>query len=130
MNTVIFDGECNFCIDKVHWLQRHDPHHELEFIARQDPTTEQRFPALKSLSLEEGIVYIDSTGQFHIAADGIYRIAQHLDLPLMRLYSAMYPLPLFKQAAQLCYRVIAANRKRLGKSCAGGACKLPAEVKR
>lgn len=130
MNTVIFDGDCNFCIDKVQWFKQHDPHHQLEFIPRQDPQTEERFPAIKDVPLDQGIVYIDSNGGFHIAADGVFRIAQHLDCPLMRIYSAVYPLPGFQQVAKLGYRVIAANRKMLGKSCAGGACKLPPVAKR
>lgn len=130
MNTVIYDGECNFCIEKVQWFKQHDPHHELEFVPRQDPETERRYPGIKNVPLDEGIVYIDAQEKLHIAADGVFQIAHHLDCPLMRIYSAVYPLPVFKQVAQLCYRVIAANRKRLGKSCVGGACKLPPVTKR
>jgi predicted DCC family thiol-disulfide oxidoreductase YuxK len=124
MNTVIYDGDCRFCIDKVQGFQRADINHKLEFIARQDPSTEERFPEIVGVPLDDGIVVIDAQHQLHVAADGIYRIAQELPKLPWRLYVATYPLPLFKQIYQIGYRIIAANRKRLGKTCINNVCSI------
>jgi predicted DCC family thiol-disulfide oxidoreductase YuxK len=124
MNTVIYDGECNFCIDKVQKFQHEDRNHTMEFIPRQDPSVEQRFPEIVGVPLDDGIVFVDAQHKLHLAADGIYRIAQNLSCPMWRLYAAVYPLPVVKQIMQFGYKIVAANRKRLGKTCAGGVCKL------
>jgi predicted DCC family thiol-disulfide oxidoreductase YuxK len=125
MNTVIYDGECPFCIDKVQKFQHDDHKHEMEFIPRQDPSVEQRFPEVVGVPLDDGIIFVDAQHNLHVAADGIYRIAQKLPSPKWRLFAAIYPIPVIKQAVQLCYRIIAANRKRLGKTCAGNVCQRP-----
>lgn len=122
MNTVIYDGECRFCIEKVQSFRHEDFKHNLEFIPRQDPAAELRFPEIIGVPLDDGIIVVDPQHKIHIAADGIYQIAQELPALKWRIFSALYPLPLIKQAVQLCYRIIAANRKRLGKTCENNIC--------
>jgi predicted DCC family thiol-disulfide oxidoreductase YuxK len=124
MDTVIYDGECRFCIEKVRAFKNADTEHTLEFIPRQDPDAEKRFPEIIGVPLDDGIIVVDEQRNLHVAADGIYRMAMHFPSLKWRLFSGMYRLPVFKQATQLCYRVIAANRRRLGKTCVDNVCSL------
>jgi predicted DCC family thiol-disulfide oxidoreductase YuxK len=125
MGTVIYDGECKFCIQEVGKIQRMQGADTLEFLPRQHESSEQRFPALSGVSLEEGMVFIDAQQKLHFGAEAFYFIAKAVRPLRMKIYEKLYPLPIFKQCFHLGYRVIAANRKRLGKTCHDGVCKLP-----
>jgi predicted DCC family thiol-disulfide oxidoreductase YuxK len=118
--TVIYDGKCGFCRTKIQDIQRLDSERQLQFMPRQNAETEQRFPQIKSLELNEGILLIDQHGQIYVAADAMYEIGRRL--PKTRAISSIYRLPIIKQIIQLGYKFIAANRHRLGGS--GSSCEL------
>jgi predicted DCC family thiol-disulfide oxidoreductase YuxK len=121
--VVIYDGECRFCIARVGELEKADTERQLEFMPRQAKESEQRFPQIKGIALDEGILLIDNAGQVHVAADAMYQIYKRL--PSTRNVAWLYDVPGLRQVFQLGYRAVAANRRRLGQVCTDDHCKLP-----
>lgn len=120
--TVIFDGDCPFCIANIKKIRGFDREHNLDYLPRQAAEAEQRFPQIEGIDLEQGILVVDPAGAVWVAADGMYEIWRRL--PIFRRFAPLYQLPGIKQAARGAYRLIAANRKRLGQVCSGQSCRL------
>lgn len=99
-----------------------DDRGSMQYFARQEAWTEDHFPAIKSIPLDDGILYISPQGKISIAADAIYEIA--CQLPKMRYFAWLYKVPLLKQLFQLGYKVVAKHRKRLGQTCSDGICNI------
>lgn len=121
--VVIYDGECRFCIAQVDGMKKLDTQHQLEFIPRQAQESEQRFPQIKGIPLDDGILLIGSDSSVHVAADAIFEIFERL--PARRKLARLYHVPVLKQIIQIGYRLVAANRRRLGQTCSNDGCKLP-----
>lgn len=120
--VVVFDGECAFCRNQVQRLQRMDKNNEIEFVPRQDPDVETRFPVLKSEDFNTGMRLIMPDGSLHTGADSFYEMAKIL--PATSGFAWLYRVPGVRQIAKLVYAWIAANRQRLAKHCDSGTCKL------
>jgi hypothetical protein len=54
--TVIYDGECQFCIKRVKELQNLDKRRLFEYMARQDSRAEAEFPQIVGIKLDDGIL--------------------------------------------------------------------------
>jgi len=119
-DVLVYDGKCHFCVNQIDRIRSMGGDAYFEYLPRQSHEFEQRFPALKSMDFEEGMRYIDSDGAVYIGADAVYQIARRL--PLTSWFAWAYNLPVCKPLARAIYKWIAANRKRLGKTCEGGAC--------
>jgi predicted DCC family thiol-disulfide oxidoreductase YuxK len=120
--VVIYDGQCHFCIAQVERLQRLDKNDELEFLPRQDPTADQRFPVLTTIDFNTGLRLVKPNGSVYAGADALYHVAQHL--PTYRSFTWLYHVPGVRPIAHLAYKWVAANRKRLGKTCEDNACEI------
>lgn len=121
--TVIYDGECSFCRKRIEEIRKLDKNNALEFLPRQDQSSEERFPQIVGINLDDGILCITHDGKTHVAAEAMYQIGRRL--PTTRSWVWLYNVPLLKQVFQLAYKIIAANRRRLGQVCSDGLCKLP-----
>ncbi len=122
--TIVYDGECQFCIAQVGQIKRMDRDRQFDYMPRQSPDLDQRFPALKAMDLEQGMRVVDQAGRIYIAADAVYEIAKRLPGP--RMIAWLYRVPVLKQIAQRTYKWVASNRKKLGRTCDDNACKLSA----
>ena len=120
--VVVYDGECPFCIEHIENFKRRDTNNQFEFVPRQQPGLEERFPILASADFDTGMRYIGMDGKVEVGADAIYQICRRL--PVYRNVAWLYPLPVFKQITRVVYAWIAANRKRLGKTCDNGTCSV------
>ena len=118
--TVIYDGDCQFCCRWVDRMRACDEQQQLQFIPRQSPESERRFPQIKDIALDEGILFVEPSGTVHVAADAMYQIGKRL--PGWRSIAWLYRIPVIKQATQVAYRSVAINRKHLG--CNSDHCKL------
>jgi predicted DCC family thiol-disulfide oxidoreductase YuxK len=118
--TVIYDGDCAFCRRWIEKMRDSDGQQRLEFIPRQSPESEQRFPQIKDIDLDEGILFVEPGGKVHVAADAMYEIGKRL--PGWRFITWLYRIPGIKQATKVAYSTVAANRKHLG--CNSDYCKL------
>lgn len=119
---VVYDGECRFCIARVGEIRKLDTANAMDYMPRQDEQCEQRFPAIRDVDLEDGILFIEADGKISVAADAIYKIFRLL--PERRLVAQLYLVPGIKQMIRLGYRIIAINRRRLGQTCEGGVCMM------
>lgn len=122
-STVIYDGECSFCASRIAHIKAMDTDHALRYIARQDPLAEQQFPQIKGIQLDEGILFVAKDGHVAIAMDAMYEIGKLL--PRTRPFAWLYMLPGIKQLARVGYRIIAINRRRLGRTCTDNVCQRP-----
>lgn len=120
--TVIYDGECHFCIDQIDRIKNLDRNHEFEYIPRQAPGIEERFPVLKTVDFNTGMRLIAANGEAYAGMDALYQIG--LQLPGIKSIAWLYRIPGITQIARLGYALVAANRQRLGKTCKDGACEI------
>lgn len=120
--TIVYDGECHFCIEQVGKIKRMDRERQFDYLPRQSPDLDRRFPALKTMNFEEGMRVVDPEGSIYIGADAVFQIARRL--PGTRMIAWLYHVPVLKQFARRTYKWIAANRKKLGRTCEDNACKL------
>ena len=119
--VVVYDGECRFCIDQIERIRHLDRASRFEYVPRQQAGLVERFPVLAQSDFNTGMRLILTDGQVFVGADSLYQIARRL--PAVSMIAWLYCLPGIKQAARLVYAWIAANRRRLGRSCEAGACR-------
>lgn len=122
--TIIYDGECRFCISQMQRIRLWDTRQAFEYLPAQDPSVPKRFPFLKDMNLESGMRLVNPDRKTYVGADAVYQIARRL--PNTSWFAWVYNLPVCKQIAQKLYVWVAANRKRLGQTCEAGVCKIEA----
>ena len=125
--AIIYDGECRFCLWSVGRIRRTAREGQFEFLPRQQPGLDERFPMLAQSDFNTGLRLIHADGTVHVGADGVYEIYRRL--APYHLVAWIYRLPLFKQAFRLGYAIVARNRHRFGRispdsACDGDACDL------
>ncbi len=124
--VVVYDGECSFCLRQIEQIKRRDRRAELEYVPRQSPGLDKRFPRLADGDFNSGMRLITPEGEIFVGADALYHIAGHL--PVWRKVAWIYRLPVLNTLARLAYRWIAANRHRLGRSYAETSCSPPGDA--
>ena len=131
--AIIYDGECRFCLWSVGRIRRAAREGQFEFVPRQQPGLDERFPILAQSDFNTGLRLMHTDGTVHVGADGVYEIYRRLTP--YHLVAWIYRLPLFKQAFRLGYALVARNRHRFGRigpdsACDGDACDLSYSEKR
>lgn len=125
--TIVYDGECAFCLRQVERVRAKDIHGLFECVPQQAPGLFDRFPALAEADLDSGMRLIQPDGQIHVGPDAVYEIARRL--PSWRRLAWLYRLPLLHRVFVAGYAWIAANRYRLAGKCREGRCALPHQTK-
>jgi predicted DCC family thiol-disulfide oxidoreductase YuxK len=126
--VVVYDGECNFCLAQIDRIHKMDKNSEFEYLARQDPTAETRFPVLRSIDFDKGMRLItpgngNDAGHNYAGADALYQIARKL--PAVAAIAWLYNVPGINQIAKAAYTWVAKNRSKLsGLSCNSGSCDI------
>lgn len=120
--VIVYDGDCHFCRDQIARIQRWDANNQFEYLPRQAPEADVRFPILKSIDFDKGMRLIEPNGNNFEGADAIHQIARRL--PATSAIAWLYKVPGINQICKAAYAWVAANRKRLGKTCEGGACHI------
>lgn len=118
--VVVYDGECPFCRNQIARIRSRDIREQFEYVPRQTPALTDRFPALAEGDFNTGMRLVLPGGQIHVGADALYHIARRL--PRWRWVAWLYRVPILHALAQRAYRWIAANRRRLGRTCDDGTC--------
>jgi predicted DCC family thiol-disulfide oxidoreductase YuxK len=121
-STILYDGECDFCIRWVERIRRRDgsrcfEYHTLrEALERGwiDPGTEQDAQA----AIDAGVRLLEPDGRSWIGADAVQAIARRL--PRWRRVAWIMGLPGIHWLAGLIYRFIARRR-----GCLSGLCRVP-----
>jgi len=116
---VLYDGECGFCSSSMErWRKRGGG--ALKFAPSQSGEGEPYgLPSDKPLG---AVKLVECTGEVRSGAPAIFRMMELCGSPAGRMLRWLYEkLPPFRVAADLGYRIVAANRSRLR----AGACTLP-----
>ena len=121
--VVVYDGECSFCLRQIEQIKRRDRCSRFEYVPRQSPGLDERFPRLADDDFNSGMRLITAEGQIFVGADALYHIAR--GLPIWGKIAWIYRLPGLNSLARLAYRWIAANRYRLGGSGGKTSCSAP-----
>lgn len=109
MAALIYDGDCGFCRRRVAWLRGHTTS-ALEIIAWQEADLESF--ALTKEQCQARVQWVD--GVTHASGGAaIARCLQGCGQP-WRLCGSMMRLPGIRSLAEIGYRIVAANRGRLG----------------
>ena len=111
--VVVYDGECRFCRWSVARIQRLDREGQFEYLPRQAPGAEERFPLLKHSDFNTGLRLVPDAETVHVGADGVYQIYRRL--PPLNLVAWLYRVPVLTWLFRLGYAVIARNRHRFGR---------------
>jgi predicted DCC family thiol-disulfide oxidoreductase YuxK len=120
--TVMMSGECNFCLAQIERIRRLDKNGLFEYLARQDPTAEIRFPVLRSIDFNKGMRLIVPGSANYGGADALYQIARRL--PVVSAIAWLYCVPGINQLAKAAYVWVAKNRSWLRSRtvCGTGTC--------
>ena len=126
--TIIYDGECRFCLWSMRRIRRCAREGQFEYLPRQEPGLDERFPLLAHSDFNTGLRLIQPDGTVHVGADGVYEIYRML--PPYHLLAWIYRLPLCRQLFRLAYTAVARNRHRLGRVhddlvCDDETCSIP-----
>ena len=112
LRTVIFDGDCAFCLRSIALGRRLDWWGCLEWWARLEPGVRERFPQLSQEETQRRMVSIRPDGRTYGGFFAVRDIMLHL--PLTLLPALLLYLPGMARIGVPCYRWIASNRYRFG----------------
>ncbi len=122
---VVYDGECAFCRTQIERMRARDKLGCFDFVPRQTPGLDDRFPQLKEGDFDTGMRLILPDGRVHVGADAVYQISRRL--PLWRRMAWLYRVPGIHALARRIYAWIAAHRRSLGRPCENDACSATPE---
>ena len=112
-STLIYDGECSFCVRCVEWLKRITKD-QVECLPFQP--SRERFPQILIEDCERSIHWVDSKGNVFKGAEAIFRILACVPGRTWPLW--MYEnTPGFALVAERVYRMVSKNRKFLRFIC-------------
>lgn len=119
--VIVYDGECRFCLWSVSRIERLDRRRQFEYLPRQSPEVEQRFPFLADADFNTGLRLVVDGENVYVGADSVYQIYRRI--PPFHLVAWLYRLPILDRIVKWCYAFIARNRHRFGKvECDTGTC--------
>ncbi len=124
-SIVVYDGECPFCRTQIERMRGRDKLGRFDFLPRQTPGLDDRFPQLKHGDFDTGMRLILPDGRVHVGADAVYEICRQL--PRWRRVTWLYRVPGIHALARRGYAWIAAHRRSLGRTCENDACRASSE---
>ncbi len=110
-SVVVYDGLCLFCTKQVARMRKRDRFESFEYVARQTPGLDERFPQLAEGDFNAGMRLIPPSGEVFVGSDAVYQIARKL--PYWRRLAWLYCVPGIHALARGIYAWIAANRNSL-----------------
>lgn len=122
-DTVLYDGQCRFCVGQIATLRRLDRGGRLEVVSLHDDRVPREFPELSRDMLMEQMFVVAPSGAAYGGAEAVRYLSRRLPLlwPLAPLLHLPGSLPLWQAG----YRFVARNRYRIaGRSCTDGSCSI------
>ncbi len=119
-DIIIYDGECQFCIQQVQRLYRWDGKNRLTFISLHDQSVAENYPDLSHEELMQAMVLIDQKNQRHHGAAAVRVICRRLPRlwSLVPLLHIPFTMPLWRRG----YKCLA--QRRYGLKCDDGNCEI------
>lgn len=109
--TVVFDGSCSFCQSQIRRMRRLTIPGYFDFVPRQTPGLEDRFPVLRTHEFSSGMRYVAADGVVSVGADAVYQVAR--GMRYVRRIAWLYRVPGVRAGARVIYAWVARNRERL-----------------
>ncbi|HEX5634733.1 MAG TPA: DUF393 domain-containing protein [Gemmatimonadales bacterium] len=116
--VVLFDGDCGFCRSMVSLLERWDRRRAFAAVPASRRHEVAGLPALAEASLAGAMHLALPDGRVFAGGEAVREIIRRL--PAGAPFAAAMGLPLVRTLVDRGYRLVAANRHRLG--CRGAAC--------
>ena len=110
--TLVYDGDCAFCLRCVALLRRWDRHGRLAFLPLQDERALALLPAAPRSAVEAAMHLVAPDGGARAGAAALPQILRLV--PGGRPLATLFSLPGARWAADRLYRLVARNRHRLG----------------
>ena len=122
--VIVYDGECRFCDWSVRRIQKRDRRRQFEYLPRQSPGVETRFPVLAASDFNTGLRLIDADAKVFVGADAVHEIYRRM--PPYHLIAWIYQVPVLRQLFRVGYALVARNRHRFGRmECDTALCTVP-----
>ncbi len=118
--TLVYDGECGFCIRSLAWVRAADRAGQLEYVPSQDPQVRTRFPMLATADFDHAMYAVSDTGEVYRGFFAFRRIA--LALPRLRVLAPIFYFPGASIVGPRVYAWVDRYRKKGG--CGGTHCEL------
>ncbi|MBX3358332.1 MAG: DUF393 domain-containing protein [Phycisphaeraceae bacterium] len=118
-SALLFDGQCRFCVASTRRLLRLARPGSVVALDSNDPKVMARFPQVSFDEASRAIRLVRPDGRVFAGFEAVSRMLA--TRPLLRPIAMAYYIPGLRQVADASYRVIAANRHRLGGRVTGGA---------
>ena len=121
--VIIYDGECNFCLNGIRRIQNKDQANQFAYTPKQTPDLYAFYPQLEAIESKAGMRFIDSDGKVYCGADTIYQIYRRLGK--YRYITWIYLVPVIRTLMKGAYLIVSKNRSRLGRSnCESETCSI------
>lgn len=120
--VLMYDGECAFCRKWMRWFQAHDASGNMEYLARQSPDREARYPQLNDAKYQGALQLILPNGEIRSGEMATATALQFITGIHWHLLGKFITLPGIRFCAHIGYKIIAKNRHRFG--CDDGSCQL------
>lgn len=109
-STLIYDGDCSFCISCVDRLKKITKG-KVELLSFQ--SSRERFPEILIGDCERSIHWVDLNGNVFKGAEAIFRILACVSDNAWMLWIYKH-VPGFALVAEFVYQIVSKNRKFLG----------------
>ena len=109
-STLIYDGDCSFCIRCVEWLKKITKD-KVECLPYQ--SSRERFPEILIGDCERSIHWVDLNGDVFVGAEAIFRTLACVSDKAWMLW-VYKNVPGFALVAESVYQIVSKNRKILG----------------
>ncbi len=135
--TLLYDGECRFCIAGSARLMRLAAPEVLRRVSNKDQQEMAKFPASVCEGISSALQLVSADGEIATGAAAVNRVLA--TRPVWRLITWVYWVPGIKQLTDWMYTLVARNRYRImGKAgggtgygaCENGACGVEQGVPR
>ena len=123
--TVLYDGDCRFCIRSAHGIQRRFGRERVALTNFQEPGGLEPYPRVTHDAAMKKMHVVMADGRIFAGAEAFARLVASVRFVGRLAY--LYYVPGIKQLADLGYFLVARYRYKLfgrTESCDGGTCHL------
>jgi len=113
--TVVYDGQCRFCMGQIAKMKKHDRALLFDYLPRQTEKLLERFPVLENEEFNTGLRLVTCENHVIAGADAVYEIYKQFKPYTYLIW--VYRLPLLNPLFKKIYQWIAQNRYRLKGKC-------------
>ncbi len=121
-----YDSDCGFCSATAGWLEKQASAgaESLELVSYQDPDLARKMPGVDAGHADGGVQLLLSDGRWYRDAAAVGEALKRTGG--WRWAGCFIRLPLVSWCAQIGYRIVARNRRRISRWLGLNACRLPA----